>query len=301
MKKLVSVLLTLAVVLGLSLTMAVPVAAAYSYSETWGTSPNTVDVVVEDTGDGWLQWTYTYPESPTHTPKMTVAINYPNGFAITTFDDGEHDGWYYAPDPDVEATRVRFADYSGGTYTNWAITTASGNVLTVKIKKSALGHTFMWHGYANVNGNSVWIETDENWLPTAEVTLEDLAAVGLTAETYNITAINVEPGSIAFGPVNPGDIVSGDNITVENIGGVTVIVDAYLDPMTGTVFNYLRLNGAYSGLYTGGSKYNGYWNDIISSLLPSRNGVLTTELDVPETYSGQGSEAATLIFEATPV
>lgn len=293
MKKVFSVLLTLAVVLGLSLTMSVPVAAAYSYSETWGTSPNTVDVVVEDTGDGWLQWTYTYPESPTHTPKMTVAINYPNGFAITTFDDGEHDGWYYAPDPDEESTRVRFADYSGGIYNNWAITTASDNVLTVKIKKSALGRTFMWHGYANVNGQQVWIEIDGSWLPTAEVTLEDVAAVGLTAVTPNITAISVTPTNIDFGAVTPGTPNDGDTITVENIGGVTVVVDAYLAPQTGTVFNYLKLKGSYS------PSYSGFWDNIVSGLLPSQTSSLTTQLDVPSTYSGQGSEQATLVFEAT--
>ena len=121
-------------------------------------------------------------------------------------------------------------------------------------------------------------------------------AVGLTAQTYNITAINVEPGSIAFGRVNPGDVVSGPNITVENIGGVTVNVDAYLDPLNGTVFNYLKLGGAYSPAYCGD------WADyIISGLKPSLNQTLTTVLDVPSTYSGKGPEAATLIFEATAV
>jgi len=112
-----------------------------------------VGVTVEDTGD-WLLWTYTYDEVPTHTPKMTVAIDYPDGFAITTFDDGAHDGWYYAPDGGAE---VRFADYAGGSYSDWVVTTASGNVLTVKILKSELGDSFHWHGYANYNGAQVWI------------------------------------------------------------------------------------------------------------------------------------------------
>ena len=133
----------------------------YSYSET------IAEVVVNVTDDGeWLKWTYTYADIPTHTPKMTVAIDYSTGFAITTFDDGSHDGWYYAPDPDVvEATRVRLGDYDGydGTEAGyeWVKTTASANVLTVSIKKSALNDTFKWHGYANYNGAQVWINDTE--------------------------------------------------------------------------------------------------------------------------------------------
>jgi len=297
-KKLVSVLLTLAVAVSLMVVPAVVSAATYSYSETWGPSglatagdPYTVDVTVADTGDGWLQWTYTYSENPTHTPKMTVAINYPNGFAITTFDDGSHTGWYYAPDggPEVQLGNSVAA--------GWADAGGADNVRWVKIKKSTLYGTFMWHGYANVDGSQVWIEMDrtgEPWVPTAKVTLEPNTAVGLTAETPTITAISVDPTSIDFGTVNPGDVVSGPNITVENIGTVKVSVDANLDPQTGTVFNYLKLNGVPSPAYCGD------WTDyIISSLDPSGIKSLTTVLDVPPTYTAQGSEATTLIFEAT--
>jgi hypothetical protein len=85
---------------------------------------------------------------------MTVAINYPNGYAITTFDDGSHNGWYYAPDGGAE---VRFADYSGGTYEDWVKTNASGSILTVSIKESKLPDSFHWHGYGNYNGSQVWI------------------------------------------------------------------------------------------------------------------------------------------------
>jgi hypothetical protein len=138
----------------------------YSYSKDW----SGLGVTVEDTGDGWLKWTYTYAVNPTHTPKMTVAINYPHGFCITTFDDSTHDGWYYAPDPDSEATRVRLGDYAGVTK-DWVKTTASSNVLTVAIKKTALPDTFLWHGYANYNGQQVWIETDNNWFPTGYIAL----------------------------------------------------------------------------------------------------------------------------------
>jgi len=128
----------------------------------------------------------------------------------------------------------------------------------------------------------------------AEVTIQANTAVGLTAETSNITAINVDPTSIDFGTITPGTPNDGDTITVENIGGVTVDVDAYLDPMTTTVFNYLKLGGVPSPGYCGD------WADyIISGLKPSLNQTLTTQLVVPETYSGKGIEIATLVFEAT--
>ena len=137
---------------GITTSYLESIAADYSYEG------NHLGVNVAVTNDGdWLQWTYTYAESPTHTPKMTVAIDYPNGFAITTFDDGGHDGWYYAID---DGETVRLGDYSGITE-DWVITTASGNVLTVSIKKSELGNTFKWHGYANYDGLGVWINAGE--------------------------------------------------------------------------------------------------------------------------------------------
>jgi len=299
MRKLVSALLTLAVVLGLSLVAAVPAAAVttYSYSGTWGPSgtatpgePYTVDVTVADTGDGWLQWTYTYSENPTHTPKMTVAINYPSGFSITTFDS-DPTGWWYAPDGGTPV------ELGSSVAASWADAGGTDNVRWVKIKKSTLYGTFMWHGYANVDGAAVWIAIDTNvdpWVPIATVTLEPNTDVGLTAETPTITAISVDPTSIDFGTVNPGDVVSGPNITVENIGTVKVSVDASLDPLTGTVFNYLKLGGVPSPAYCGD------WTDyIISSLDPSGIKSLTTVLAVPSTYTAQGSEQTTLIFEAT--
>lgn len=129
-----------------------------------------------------------------------------------------------------------------------------------------------------------------------DVLVQGNTAVSLTAETPTIIAINVDPTSIDFGTVNPGDVVPGPNITVENIGTVKVSVDASLDPLTGTVFNYLKLNGVPS------PGYGGDWADyIISGLKPSLNHTLTTVLDVPPTYTAQGSEATTLIFEATAV
>ena len=305
MKKKLSILIALVMAISLCLVPAAALAVptVLPYEQTFGPSvggtsviaapgdPNTVDVILEDTGDGWLRWTYTYPETPTFTPKMTVAIDYPNGFCITTFDD-YHDGWYYAPDPDVEASRVRFADYAGGAYGDWAVTTASGNVLTVKIRKSALGLSFMWHGYANVNGKQVWIQTLA-WQPQGEVTIDADLDVGLTGVTPQITAITVYPTSIDFGTITPGTPVPGDTITVTNIGTVSVVVSAMIDP-AGGAFAYLYLNGT--------PKANGSWTAGqlgMATILPTLNASCTTELQVPVTYSAKGSESTKLAFIAT--
>ena len=138
----------------------------YSYSQSYAPSilgesifGTDLAVTVEDTGAGWLTWTYTYAPNPTHTPKMTVAIDYDTGFAITTLDD-DSGGWFYAPDPDVVTNRVRIADYDGSNQISgydWVDVSAVGSVLTVSIKKSALDDSFHWHGFANYNGNQVWI------------------------------------------------------------------------------------------------------------------------------------------------
>jgi hypothetical protein len=159
---------------GITTTYSKHVETPYSYAHTFlmGVSgPVNLGVTVADVGD-WLLWTYTYAATPTHTPKMTVSINYPTGFAITTFDDG-HDGWYYAPDGGSE---VRIGDYAGASYGGWVETTAVGNVLTVKILKSELGDSFHWHGYANYDGVGVWINAGETGTgygtPPFEVTLK---------------------------------------------------------------------------------------------------------------------------------
>jgi len=109
----------------------------------------------------------------------------------------------------------------------------------------------------------------------------------------------VSPTDIDFGTVTPGTPKTGDDITVKNIGGVTVNVDATVNPVTG-VFQYLQL-GVAPGAPKYSPAYSGFWDNIISSLDPSVSKTIVNQLDVPSTYSGKGSETATLIFEATAV
>ena len=309
MKRKIGFIIALVAMLSMMLVpagaLAVPITIPPSYAHTFGPSggtsvtanpgdPNTVDVIIEDTGDGWLQWTYTYSDTPTHTPKMTVAIDYPNGFCITTLDDLSG-GWWYIPDPDIGTNRVQFTtDYAGGAYADWAVTSANGSVLTVRIKKSALGLSFMWHGYANVDGNQVWIETID-WRPVGDVTIDADTGMGLNAELDQIVAINVFPTSIDFGIITPGTPGSLVDIDVTNIGTVTVDVEAGLMTFSSepTVFEYLKIGGAYPNAMN-------RWLDIFpASLMPSITKTKTAGLDVPVTYSARGQETVRLVFIAT--
>ncbi|MBA3063824.1 hypothetical protein FP803_00100 [Candidatus Woesearchaeota archaeon] len=140
----------------------------YSYSRVW-TANGDVNVTVEDTDDGWLKWTYTAIDTPTAgTLKMTVEIDNPTGFGVTTFDDGSHDGWYYYDTSGV----VRISDYNGGNKISgydFVETSVDTNSMTVRIKKTELDDTFMWQGFANFHLAANWIELNtavSPWVPT---------------------------------------------------------------------------------------------------------------------------------------
>lgn len=118
--------------------------------------------------------------------------------------------------------------------------------------------------------------------------------VGLAANIDAIIAINVEPTSIDFGTITPGNAISGATITVKNIGQVSVTVSSELNP-TSAVFQYLYLNGK--------QKTGGIWNAGelgMGTIAPTLAAECTTELRVPPTYSAKGEETATLIFIAVP-
>jgi len=364
MRKLVSVLLTLAVVLGLSLTMAVPVAASAG-------GPPTIDGnITAGEWDGHLWFNETLvntPQGPTVIPadmlvhiylmndadNLYVALDIPDTydmrihpevaesgsdtFGLNIGVEGEARSYSRilqfntvnrTGDPDWYILDGYFAQWGVATSetdtSKWGpdvdflpiptgvqsktIIGAGGRVQEIAIPLSDLGVSL--GTVIRIGGCIRACEpADADWFrfhalyPAGldwgnastykDYTVEANTAVGLTAETPEITAINVDPISVDFGTVKPGDVVSGPNITVENIGTVKISVDASLDPLTGTVFNYLKLKGSYS------PSYSGFWDNIVSVLLPSQTSSLTTQLDVPSTYTAQGNETAILVFEAT--
>ncbi len=151
----------------------------YSYSKIW-TENGDVLVEVEDTNDGWLQWTYTAATpATTGKLKMTVEIHDPTTnegiFGITTYDDGSHDGWYY-----FDATGdVRISDYDGANKIEgyeFVETEVLADSLIVRIKKTELDNTFKWKGFANFHLVGNWIELDQSgspWIPTASATIAE--------------------------------------------------------------------------------------------------------------------------------
>ena len=344
MRKLVSVLLTLAVVLGLSLAMAAPVAVSAggnSYSADMGKACWSYSLNITETPPGWSPLTVnvSYADGKATfviTPPVAFNTTAPNDNFWLIFDsdnDGTEDFQvlYNTRLPSEDPSQTYNFHWAKKTYNgswsdyqevpgDWNVSaTGALSQFTVTMPVSYLGGANSNYGFQiglvkyvyETDWQTEWGNIDfdpicEGWstqalifVPLPSEGWESEAtpgntAVGLTAETPTITAINVDPTSIDFGTVNPGDVVLGDNITVENIGTVKVDVDASLAPLTGTVFNYLKLNGVPSPAYCGD------WADyIISGLKPSLNQTLTTVLDVPPTYTAQGPEATTLIFEAT--
>lgn len=138
-------------------------------------------------------------------------------------------------------------------------------------------------------GSGDAVSTNVNFTPWLTGT-----SVGLAADVEAIIAINVSPTSIDFGTITPGTSSPGGEITVRNIGQVTVAVNAYLDPIGGA-FEYLFLSGRDhpgSGAWSPGDL--GMGNMIPTSIVKC-----PTRLNVPATYSAKGEESATLIFIAS--
>ena len=120
------------------------------------------------------------------------------------------------------------------------------------------------------------------------------SSTALEAEVPDIVAISASPTSIDFGTLYPGDTSAVYDITVENIGTHQVKVDADVSP-TGGVFDNLQLKN-----YTqGGDWSTRAWPDIIADLNMGGSEILKTKLVVPQGYTPQNEETATLIFEAT--
>jgi len=118
------------------------------------------------------------------------------------------------------------------------------------------------------------------------------STVGLTADVPDIVAISVNPTSIDFGTVYPGQTASGDDIVVTNVGTQTVDVDADVYE-AGLFYDNLQLSIG-TGWYLWSS-----WNPLITDLAMGASQTVYNQLPVPSNYNPVGEETATLIFEAT--
>ena len=129
------------------------------------------------------------------------------------------------------------------------------------------------------------------------VTLTPAANTGteLEVDVPDIVAISVDPTSIDFGTLIPGQTSAEFAITVENIGTHEVDVDA---DVSGSVLftNNLELRNAPDGDPWG---INAPWSLIVENLAMGDSEALETRLPVPSNYVPAGVKTATLTFTAS--
>jgi len=125
-------------------------------------------------------------------------------------------------------------------------------------------------------------------------------AVGLTADVEDIVAINVDPTSIDFGTLKPGETSAVKSIDVENIGTHTVDVDAYLAAWSSDLFKANLMLKNEPKLWTDWG-VGTPWSNIVEDLVMGASDVVKTKLPVPTGYTPKGVETAKLIFEAVAI
>ena len=129
---------------------------------------------------------------------------------------------------------------------------------------------------------SILFETDLIWYDDTDGT------------NGNKISISVDIAMLDFGVLAPGADGTAGDVTITNDGNVPVDVTAELNPVGG-VFQYLYLNNL-------NRPATGKWSAVnlgAVGLDPTDNVSCPTKLQVPAGYTERGKEAATLIFWAT--
>jgi len=313
MKKLVSVLLTLAVVLGLSLTMAAPVAAQDDPTLMLENKDSSNWTVIEDGIQGTLVY---YSSGPEFKFKFNATgLDNNTGYSLI----------YYA---DFDTGADRFAVWGGnnpGALIANFTTDGSGDIpatwQSVELNMNLPCHpdanidVYDYSGppdnYTHAHGAKIWLvpSTDYSasackvttWAPDEFLFETDLiwytdtgSSVSLTADVPDIVAISVNPTSIDFGTLLPGSTSDVFNINVTNIGTHTVNVSASLDASSDALFGNLGMRFDSSGSF--GTEP---WDNIITDLAMDGSKYVQTRLPVPSDYTPSGTETGLLIFEAT--
>lgn len=220
-------------------------------------------------------------------------------------------GWYYRAFPWTGIfDGVPFGPLaeSGTGITATGDGAAGDRVHTVSIPIDLLGGPGATYYYAiafstNVqgsypNGIRFCVEQDASNFATASVPAN--TAVGLTADVEDIVAINVEPTSIDFGTLKPGEESVVKSINIENIGTHTVDVDAYLTAWSSALFKDNLMLKNEPKLWTDWG-VGTPWSNIVEDLVMGASDVVKTKLPVPTGYTPKGVETAKLIFEAVAI
>jgi len=184
------------------------------------------------------------------------------------------------------------------------------------------GHALSNTCTGNNDGTAAW-DMDWSWgseyiplqYPGFDVTLWNLgggdyrirltpAAAGttqLTVDVPDIVAISVDPTSIDFGSLVPGQTSSIYNIVVKNVGTHQANVSVELDASSATLFNvYLEMRYDSSGSFITGSGSPVTWGVMISGLAMNASSYVQTRLPVPSTYIPNNVETGQLTFTASP-
>ena len=316
MKKLVGVLLTVAVAVSL---MAMPAVVSanpgYDSSLTLENKDASWHPITGDGISGFLEYNAT-------------GLTFDFSFSATGLENStKYSLIYYADKPD------RFVDWGGNnpgalianftTDGSGAIAATAGSVelnMDLPCAPDANIAEISYCGapdyYDHCYGAKIWLvpteylppqwPNDGTWMSwnstivskilfeTDLITYDDTgSSVSLTATVPDIVAISVNPTSINFGTLLPGSTSQPFNINVTNIGTRTVDVDADVYE-AGLFYDNLQL------WTTGGWSFRS-WLVIVDDLVMGDSKVLETRLPVPSTYTPSGSETATLIFTATAV
>jgi trimeric autotransporter adhesin len=174
----------------------------------------------------------------------------------------------------------------------WGYNTSYGNETTAQTMTSTGAFSFeitglvpgtTYHFRAKAAGDGNGYGTDMDFATTGTAP----SGTNLTATILPAVAISVNPTSIDFGELVAGDVSSGHNINIENIGGKTIDVTA---DVTGDAL-YVDSDGLYLDA--------AIWSFYLTDALPKHQ-TTTTEatLHVASDYTGLGVKDGVLIFFA---
>jgi len=136
------------------------------------------------------------------------------------------------------------------------------------------------------------------------VTLTPAAAgtTNLTIEVPDIVAISVDPTTIDYGTLIPGQTSDPHDIDVTNVGTHEVNVSAAVSGTTDDLFyDNLELKNYTTNIPNWGEAGPHTWPDVITGLMMDEFETLRTKITVPSSYPPDGIETAQLTFTATPV
>jgi hypothetical protein len=291
-----SKILGVLLVLGLCLTMVLPVSAENSVTLAGGVYDSILELENKDTSwevlvDG-VSGTLGYNNS---------GEEFAWGLEATGLTDGDYALIYYADFSD------RFISWGGNNpgaviavvTSVGGVVSASGSIeLNMDMPCPPDANQFEHNysvppdSYEHANGAKIWLVpistlTGGNlplatWAPTNDWLFEtDLISYDDTGIVSSIVSVSVSPTSINFGILVPGQTGIGGDVIIGNTGNVPITIEASVE---GAVFQNLLLDGQSVASYSASLPIHG-------------EATIAVTLPIPTDYVPQGAETGTLTFE----